>query len=261
MMKLGEGCVSNITTLFSHFLISMRLQLLAATIAALTLASSVAAQNDRSGGSAPHTYVGGGLLIAQPDGEFKNYVSSAFGASGHLVQNLDDRGIFSLRAELGLLVYGSRTARQSLGGGALGLIGVDVTTSNNIMFGALGAQITLPTEVMKPYVTGSIGFSYFFTNSEISGTNDQNAPFASTNNFDDNGFTTMYGGGILIPFKNGKNPIALDLGAQFHNNPDIQYLTKSSIVFNGSNNPPTITAYRSQANFITYRIGVTVGIR
>ncbi|RFC44557.1 MAG: hypothetical protein DUW69_001997 [Verrucomicrobia bacterium] len=244
----------------------MRIQLFAATIATLTiatltLASPAVAQSDRSGRTAPHTYIGGDLLIAQPDGEFKNYVNAAFGASGHLVHSLDDRGIFSLRAELGLLVYGSRTARQSLGGGALGLIAVDVTTSNNIMFGGIGAQVTLPTDIIKPYATGSIGFSYFFTNSEIAGTNNQNLPFASTNNFSDNGFTTMYGGGILIPFKNGKNPIALDLGAQLHNNPDIQYLTKNSIVFNGSNNPPTITAYRSQANFITYRIGVTVGIR
>ena len=239
----------------------MRIALLAATMAALTLASPAAAQNDRSGRSAPRTYVGGGLLVAQPDGEFKNYVSAAFGASGHLVQNLDDRGIFSIRAEVGLLVYGSRTARQSLGGGALGLIGVDVTTSNNIMFGGIGAQITLPTEVIKPYATGSIGFSYFFTESQVAGTNSQDTPFASSNNYSDNGFTTMYGGGFLIPFKNGENPIALDLGAQFHNNPDIQYLTKNSIVFNGSNSPPTITAYRSQANFITYRIGITVGIR
>jgi hypothetical protein len=239
----------------------MRIPLLAATMAALTLASSAAAQNDRSGGSTPHTYVGGGLLIAQPEGEFKNYVSAAFGASGHLIQHLDDRGIFSIRAELGLLVYGNRTARQTLGGGALGLIDVDVTTSNNIMFGGIGAQITLPTDVIKPYVTGSIGFSYFFTESQITGTNDQSTPFASSNNFSDNGFMTMYGGGILIPFKDGKNPIALDLGAQFHNNPDIEYLTRNSIVFNGANNPPTITAYRSQANFVTYRIGVTVGVR
>jgi hypothetical protein len=96
----------------------MRIALLASTMAALTLASPAAAQNDRSGRSSPRTYVGGGLLVAQRDGEFKNYVSAAFGASGHLVQNLDDRGIFSIRAEVGLLVYGSRTARQSLGGGA-----------------------------------------------------------------------------------------------------------------------------------------------
>lgn len=91
------------------------------------------------------------------------------------------------------------------------------------MIGGIGAQITLPTEVIKPYVNGLIGFSDFFTNSQISSTNSQNTPFASSNNFDDNGFTTMYGGGILIRFKTGKNPIALDLGAQFHNNPDIQY--------------------------------------
>ncbi len=239
----------------------MRIPLLAATMAALTVASPAAAQGDRPARSSAGTYLGGDLLIAQPDGEFKNYVSSAFGISGHLIQNLDDQGIFAVRAELGLLIYGQRTARQSLGGGALGLIGVDVTTSNNIMFGGIGAQVTLPTSVIKPYATGSIGFSYFFTESQVAGTNNNNAPFASSNNYSDNGFTTMYGGGLLIPFKNGRNPIALDLGAQFHNNPDIQYLTKNSIVFNGANNPPTITVVRSQANFITYRIGITVGIR
>jgi hypothetical protein len=40
----------------------MRIALLSATMAALTLAAPAAAQNDRSGRSAPHTYVGGDLL-------------------------------------------------------------------------------------------------------------------------------------------------------------------------------------------------------
>jgi hypothetical protein len=231
---------------------------LAATTAAATLTSPAAAQSARG---LPATAVGGDLVIAVPQGEFKNYVSGAFGGAGHFLQSLDDQGIVAFRAELGLLVYGQRTARQPLGGGGLGLINVDVTTSNNIMFGGVGLQFTAPTDVIKPYVTGSVGFSYFFTQSSVAGSNSQDAPFASSQNFSDNGFTTMYGGGLLIPFKNGKHPIALDIGAQFHNNPDIQYLTRNSIIFNGTNNPPTIVVVRSQANFVSYRIGVTVGLR
>ena len=53
----------------------------------------------------------------------------------------------------------------------------------------------------------------------------------------------------------------LDIGAQMHKNSDIQYLTKSSITFASSSAPPTITPVRSAADFISWRLGLTIAMR
>lgn len=207
------------------------------------------------------TWAGGALTYAAPQGEFKENVRGAFGLTGHVVHAFDEDGIVAVRGELGYLNYGTTRNRQALGGGALGLIYVDVTTTNNIMFGGVGLQVMPPTGTVRPYVAGSVGFSYFFTTSSVEGTSNIE-PFAETENFSDGGFTALYGGGLYFPLRrSGKNPIALDLGAQMHKNSDIQYLTKSSIVITNSSAPPVITPRRSAADFITFRLGVTVGVR
>ncbi len=214
-----------------------------------------AAESDVS----PSTFVGGTLTYAGPQGEFRDYVRGAFGITGHIVHAFDRAGVIALRGELGYLNYGSKTYRQALGGGALGLINVDVTTSNNIVFGGLGLQVMAPTGAVRPYATGSIGFTSFFTTSSVEGS--QNIePFAQTENFSDGGFTTLWGGGLHFPVRGGAKPIAIDLGALMHKNSDIQYLTKSSITIIDSATPPVITPVRSAADFITFRLGVSVGL-
>jgi len=245
-----------------------RLSLIAgvAVLVAIAGAASAGAQvvtrRPAQGDEGPaSTFVGGALMYASPQRDFKNYVSGAIGISGHLIHAFDPSRIVALRVEGGYLIYGQTTHRQPLGGGALGLINVDVTTSNNIVFGGIGLQLMAPTGVVRPYVAGSVGFSYFFTQSTIEGSNNS-APFADTQNFDDGGFTTLWGGGLYIPlgWTHGR-PISLDLGAQVHTNNDIQYLTKNSITIPNASAPPVITPVRSAADFVTFRLGVSVGIR
>jgi hypothetical protein len=243
-----------------------RLAFLAVGAFAVALTSAAQAQvvtrrAAASDDSPPRIYAGGSLVFAAPQGEFKDYVQGAGGANGHLGIALDPQGIVQLRMELGYLVYGSKTYRQSLGGGALGLIAVDVTTSNNIAHGGLGLQLTTPSGPIRPYATGSIGFSYFFTESRVEGSSNSQEPFATTKNFDDGAFAAQYGGGIYIPLRRGAKPISLDIGAQYHKNGDMEYLTKGSITVTSSTQPPTITPVRSSANFVTFRLGVTFGVR
>ncbi len=207
------------------------------------------------------TFAGGDLMFAAPQGEFKNYVRGAVGISGHFLQALDSDGIIAFRAELGLMTYGARTVRQPLGGGALGLISVDVTTSNNIANGGIGLQLMTPRGTVRPYVNGSVGFSYFWTQSSVEGSSGGSSPFASSQNFSDGGFSTAYGGGLYIPLGGKKSPLTLDIGGQMHKNADIQYLTSKSITYTSSSAPPTITPVRSSADFITWRLGVTFAVR
>ena len=228
------------------------------TLASVTALNIAAAQSP----TRPSTFLGGALEFGAPQGDFSKYVHGAFGIGGHLIQSLDDDGIIAFRADLNILMYGRQTARQALGGGALSLIAVDVTTTNSLANGSVGLQLMAPNGVVRPYVTAGLGFSYFWTQSAVEGSDSNNTPFASTENYHDSGFATNWGGGLYIPVGlNDKLPISLDLGVQMHKNADIQYLTEKSITFNGSNVPPTIRAVRSSADYITFRLSVTVAVR
>lgn len=241
-----------------HALAIVACALLIASIADAQRSTRRAAPTDDS---PPRVNAGGSLTFAAPQAEFKDYVNGAFGVNGNLGIGLDPQGIVQFKVELGYLIYGSKTYRQSLGGGALGLIAVDVTTSNNIAHGGLGLQLTAPSGPIRPYATGSIGFSYFFTESQVEGTSNTQQPFASTKNFDDGAFAAQYGGGVYIPLRRGAKPISLDLGAQYHKNGDMEYLTKNSITVTSPTQPPTITPVRSSANFVSFRLGLTFGVR
>jgi len=238
-----------------------------ATCWALALSVAAPAHAQRASGTPaavrePTTFAGADLIYAEPRGEFRNYVRQAFGASGHLIHSIDAQGVLAFRAEVGYLTYGQRTTRQALGGGALGLIDVDVTTSNNIVVGSLGAQLMAPNGSVRPYAVGAVGFSYFFTESSVSGTNNGSGnPFVDTQNFGDGGFSSSWGGGLYIPIRSRPLPLSIDLGVQMHKNADIQYLTKGSITFNGANRPPTIAPVRSAADYLSFRIGVSAAIR
>lgn len=244
-----------------------RIRRISTTVAVFAMASSADAQVVERRGpardespSTPRTWVGGTLTYAAPQGEFKEYVQGAFGVIGHVVRAIDPEGIVAFRADLGYLNYGQTTRRQTLGGGALGLIAVDVTTTNNIVVGGIGLQLLAPSGVVRPYVGGSLGFSYFFTQSSVEGTSNS-APFAETENFSDGLFSTWWGGGLYVPLRRGVNPIALDLGVQAHRNPDVQYLNENSIYIKDTASQPVITPIRSAADFVTFRLGVTFGVR
>lgn len=227
-----------------------------ASVRAQSRRESVPVEIDRA-----RTFFGGGLLIASPQGEFKQYVGGAVGIGGNFLQALDDDGVVAVRAELNILTYGIRTVRQPLGGGALGLISADVTTSNNILNGGIGLQLMVPRGTIRPYLDATLGFSQFWTQSSIAGSSSSNQDFASTQNFSDGGFSTAWGGGLYIPLNTTRSPIVLDIGAQVHKNADIQYLNKNSITITSTSAPPTITPIRSAADFITWRIGVTLPLR
>jgi hypothetical protein len=208
----------------------------------------------------PSTWVGGSLTYADPRGDFANYVNGAFGITGNLIHSFGDDGVVSLRADLGYLIYGHTTRRQALGGGALGLINVDVTTSNNILNGGIGLQLMTPDAAIRPYVNGTIGFSYFFTQSTIEGSESFDSPFAESENYSDGGFTTAFGGGVYIPLSRGAKRVSLDLGVQYHKNSDIKYLTKESIYIQDTQSTPVITPVRSAADFLTFRLGLSFGL-
>ena len=198
------------------------------------------------------------LLVAQPLGEFDDYIDWGAGIGGEFLYAFDRQGALGLRLSLGLMMYGHETKRVPLSE-TLGRIRVDVSTSNNIFILGIGPQVMLPSGVIRPYLNGTAGLSYFFTRSSVEGTADLE-PFASSTNFDDATFAWSAGGGLYIPVRRGrKNPISIDIGAQYHANGEARYLREGSIQEDGTGEI-YFDPIRSQTNLITYRLGVAIGL-
>lgn len=201
---------------------------------------------------------GGSVVYGRPTGEFGEYVNQGFGVDGFGRWKADRRGIFSLGVEGGFMQYGRETTRVPLSS-TVGRINVDVTTSNNIVFLGGGPQLMVPSGPVRPYAAGGIGFSYFFTESSVEGSNNNNFSFAETTNFDDFVFATTGSAGVYIPFGRQREA-GLDLGVQYHQSGEGRYLRKGSIV-DRPGQTPLITPIESQTRFLSYRLGVVVGLR
>ena len=194
-------------------------------LAPLVRASPAAAQ-DGLGARPTRAVVGGRLSIAQPVGEFKNYVNNGFGGGRHLLLRVDPRGFLALRLDGGYLVYGHERKRVSLPGA--GRVQLDVTTSNNIVTYSVGPQLMVPTGPVRPYVNAFAGGAYLFTESSI-GDADYDGDFASTRNFGDNVPSYGYGGGVFIPLAVRNTLVGIDLGARFMRNGFTRYLREGGV--------------------------------
>jgi hypothetical protein len=198
------------------------------------------------------------LMAAQPLGEFDDYIDWGGGFGGEFLYAFDRQGALGLRVNLGLLIYGHETKRVPLSP-SLGRISVDVSTSNNIFVASIGPQVMLPSGVVRPYLNGTAGLSYFFTQSSVEGSADFE-PFARSTNFDDATFAWSAGGGLYIPLRRGhRHSVSLDIGAQYHANGEATYLREGSIHEDGTGEI-FFDPIRSQTNLVTYRLGVTVGL-
>src|SRR5687767_2367636 len=203
-------------------------------------------------------FAGVHLMVAQPLGEFDDYIDWGGGIGGEFLYAFDHQGAIGVRVNMGLMMYGHETKRVPLSP-SLGRIRVDVNTSNNIFVVGVGPQVMLPSGAVRPYLNGTAGLSYFFTQSSVEGSADFE-PFASSTNFDDATFAWAAGGGLYIPLrKRHRHPLSLDIGAQYHANGEARYLREGSIQEDGTGEI-FFDPIRSQTNLITYRLGITVGL-
>jgi hypothetical protein len=237
----------------------MRRLLLAAIAALPTLAQAQLLSVKPIDTLPPRQFVGFNFIVGQPLNEFSDIIDAGFGGSGHYRFNLDRQGVLGIRVDASFLNYDNEKLR------VCGLtyncrVQVDVHTSNNIVDMTVGPQLTVPSRFIQPYVNAGIGYSYFFTESSVSGSDDTNGDYASTTNFDDGGFSWNGSGGLLIPVSHGRVPVAIDLAARYHSNGQRSYLKKGSIEDNGPGQLPTLHPIRSQANLVTYHLGVSIGI-
>jgi len=193
--------------------------------------------------------VGLGLIVAQPVGDFANFVNVGAGLAGHGVWTPDPGGTLGIRADGSFIVYGNERRHYGL----VPLVDVGVTTTNLIAGLQIGPQVTVGRGSLQAYGFGQLGFSYFGTTSSVDG------GYGNTTNYDDVAFATAVGGGLLLQVSHGRHPVAMDFGARYLHNGRARYLTEGSIRVTG--NSVFISPIESQANLVVYQVGVTVGLR
>jgi hypothetical protein len=197
---------------------------------------------------------GAHLNLALPQGEFSDFVDAGFGLGGWFAFNLDRRGMIAFKVDGNWLIYGSESRRRPLSP-TVPFVTVDVTTRNNIYTLGVGPVITLSNGAIKPYITGTVGFSYFATESGVSGTNN-GEDFAESTNFDDFTFAVVGGGGLRVRLKGGRTPVFLDLSSEYHRNGQASYLREGSIIDNG-NGTISFTPIQSETNLMLVKLGVS----
>ncbi len=197
---------------------------------------------------------GGGVLIGFPVGEFENFVDPSPGFSLYGLAQFGARGILGLRLDGSLIFYGSETRRRPLSP-TIQLIDVDVTTQNTIASIIIGPQLSAPSGTVRPYVNAGLGFSYFSTESSVSGSSDTE-PFASTTNFDDFTFALVSGGGVWIRLS---RTVFLDLSGRYLRNGRVRYLREGSII-EATDGSISFTPIESETNMLLIQVGVSVSL-
>ena len=202
----------------------------------------------------------GYLNLAVPVGDFQDHVDELGRGSGAgVVLFLGENGLAGLRAEVGFVIYGSETVQVPFSP-TVPFVEVDMQTNNSILTGALGPQVYLGSGPIRPYIYGTVGFAYFATSTSISGVYDNEA-IASTTNFDDFQLSLTGGGGLSVEIREGRNPISLELSASYQHNGLAEYLV------GGADNLRRVRGggwvadpELGDANLMTYRVGVSVGL-
>src|SRR4029434_2956983 len=107
-----------------------------------TTLSAQAGPVRRSNASLPRAYGDINFAVSQPIGAFDDFIGAGYGLTAGFVWNVDRDRVFGIRAEGGFVQYGSETTGARL---VSCRINVDVNTSNDIVFGGIGPQITVPS--------------------------------------------------------------------------------------------------------------------
>jgi hypothetical protein len=205
----------------------------------------------------PTAAVGINFLVGDPLGEFSDYVDAGFGAEFYGRFPLEPQGLVSLRADLGFMIYGYESSRVCFEGVGC-RVQARLQTTNNIFYGGIGPELALPLNGFRPYVNASLGFGYFNTTSSLESLWGEEDSF-STENLGDGAFSLGIGWGMEINLHRGRIPVFLNLGGRYHKNGVMTYLTEGDIQDNPDGSI-TLFPVVSEADLVSYRVGVTIGI-
>ncbi len=240
---------------------------LAAAAAALLMAEAADAQErgpyalqmERREAVNPRIALNLNLVGADAVGEFEQFVDGGFGGQAGLRLGVDRRAILGIRIDGGFMIYGHERQTVCFSAPIGCRIGTDLTTTNTIGYGGIGPEIAIPGPV-SPYAFATYGFSWFSTQSSLSGVDDWDEELFETRHYGDFVGATRFGGGIR--FRVGGHDggaVSIDLGAEYNRNGVAEYLREGDIL-DHPDGSITLFPNRSEANYMTFRAGVQIGL-
>jgi hypothetical protein len=204
----------------------------------------------------PRWQVGGSLALAVPAGEFRDHVNVGGGILGHGLCRLDPGGWLSLKAAGGVVVYGTERRYMPIET-YLGLVSAELTTTNSIAMFGVGPRIGVPRGTWRPYLEGGAGFSYFWTQSSVSGYD--GTDLYSSKNLSDWVFGWNAGAGMAIALRQGPRPILLDFNLSHRGHANVKYLPPGGITDNGDGTA-TYHTVEGKADLTIIGVGITFGL-
>jgi hypothetical protein len=244
-----ESCVTKQNGFLKATCIGLGLLLMAQELHAQELPRAL-------GSRAPVAYIDFAGLVSNAVGEFGNLVGA--GGGGNLsakVFPLEDSRNFGLRADLGWVIYGLESVPTCISDPCR--VQTDIKTSNNIFYFGLGPEVVLIRGRFEPYVYGTLGTSVFNTGSTLQGEYFAGAETNfNTTHLNDWTFAWRAGGGIRYGIW---EDFSLDFGVEHHGNGVVDYLAKGDVIDN-PDSTVSINARRSEANLLTFRLGVSLGL-
>ncbi len=211
---------------------------------------------------ADRLFAGLTLSVSQPTGQFRRFAGVGVGIAANAQVAADRGGVLGLRVEGGAQNYGRQSGPVPTFQGQLFANNYRQVTSNDIYWGAVGPQLSVPLGPVRPYAFGTVGVANFTTSSRFVGLGLDGRQSQSINVTDLRNFATTrgYGGGLRFRIPRGveRTPLSVDLGAKAHLIRSAQYLVPGLV---SPTQDPTLRAFRGQANFVTYHLGVSAGGR
>src|ERR1700704_6189238 len=110
--------------------------------------------------------IGGNGALSQPKGEFASNVGRGYGFDLNGMFKVDYRGYLNLRGDVGGVQYGKERLDASFFS-TFGRVALDMETTNNIAWGAIGPQIMVPDGPFRPYANAAIALTMFSTTSTL----------------------------------------------------------------------------------------------
>ena len=210
---------------------------------------------DREWRPEPSAYISIAFLGGDPVGEFeRNDVDDGFGLGLAGRFPVSGAGPLALRLDGGFMIYGHERRGLCFPAPVGCRIGLDLNTYNTIAFLGVGPELAGPGPV-SPYINGTFGLTWFYTNSSLSGDDDWDESF-NTTNYSDWVTAVRVGGGVRFKIAGAPwRPVQLDIGAQYHRNGVADYLREGDIV-DLPDGSIELYPIRSEANMVVFNVGV-----
>ncbi len=211
-------------------------------------------------------HLGVGFLSGIPQGEFRDHTSNAgFGVNVNLGYNPANTPLV-VGIDGGFMNYGSESRREPLSP-TIPDVTVEVDNNNNIILGHVFLRLQPQTGFFRPYVEGSAGVNYFFTETTVSNEYEDDDVFHSTN-LDDAAFGYGIGGGLMFRLgtvddfgdddsdEPGSMDILLDLRGRYIWGGEAEYLKEGSI--RRETGTVEYDIERSKTDMLLLQIGVSL---